>query len=59
MAFTSLLVRSIMSALIRFVLPTKTNGATSVTDHFEAECDSIKPITLLIVLIIFFVQLAS
>ena len=32
--------------LIRYVLPTKTDGATSITDHFEAECNSIDPITV-------------
>ena len=32
--------------LIRYVLPTKTNGATSSIDHFEAKCNSINPITV-------------
>ena len=32
--------------LIRYVLPTKTNGATSIIDHFEAKCNSIDPITV-------------
>ena len=32
--------------LIRSVLPTKTNGATSVVGHFEAECNSIDPLTV-------------
>ena len=32
--------------LIRSSLPTKTDGATSILDHFEAECVSIEPITV-------------
>ena len=32
--------------LIRSVLSTKTDGATSIIDHFEAECNSIDPITV-------------
>ena len=32
--------------LIRSVLTTKTDGATSVIDHFEAECNSIDPISV-------------
>ena len=32
--------------LICSVLPVKTDGATSIIDHFEAECDSIEPITV-------------
>ena len=32
--------------LIRSALPTKTDGATSSLDHFEAECVSIEPITV-------------
>ena len=32
--------------LFRSVLPIKTDGATSIIDHFEAECDSIEPITV-------------
>ena len=32
--------------LIRSVLLTKTDGATSIIDHFEAECNSIDPTTV-------------
>ena len=32
--------------LIRSMLPTKTDGAASIIDHFEAECDSIEPISV-------------
>ena len=45
--------------LIRSVLPTKTDGATSIIGRFEAECNSIDPITVTNCFNNFFVQLAS
>ena len=45
--------------MICSVLPTKTDGSSSITDHFEAGCDSIEPITVTNCFNNFFVQLAS